>query len=103
MPISWVRNFTLNQCLGSVNYNMDKKSIFWVHKSEKKEESWKLVRVSKVFDSIFGVPKASGLIFRGQQCMNLRIESKGVPLGIFVEPAVKTYQKGDILLDRVII
>ena len=35
MPIFGVRNFTLNQYLGSVNYNMDKNSIFWVHKSEK--------------------------------------------------------------------
>ena len=35
MPIFGVRNFTLNQYLGSVNYNMDKNSIFRVHKSEK--------------------------------------------------------------------
>ena len=35
MPIFLVQNFTLNQYLGSVNYNMDKNSIFWVHKSEK--------------------------------------------------------------------
>ena len=28
MPIFGVRNFTLNQYLGSVNYNMDKNSIF---------------------------------------------------------------------------
>ena len=37
MPIFRVRNFTLNQYLGSVNYNMDKNSIFWVHKSEKRK------------------------------------------------------------------
>ena len=37
MPIFGVRNFTLNQYLGSVNYNMDKNSIFWVHKSEKRK------------------------------------------------------------------
>ena len=30
-----VGNFTLNQYSGSVNYNMDKNSIFWVYKSEK--------------------------------------------------------------------
>ena len=28
------RNFTINQYLGSMNENMDKNSIFWVHKSE---------------------------------------------------------------------
>ena len=37
MPIFRVPNFTLNQYLGSVNYNMDKNSIFWVHKSEKRK------------------------------------------------------------------
>ena len=30
MRIFGVRNFTLNQYLGSVNYNMDRNSIFWV-------------------------------------------------------------------------
>ena len=35
MPIFGVRNITLNQYLGSLNYNMDKNSILWVHKSEK--------------------------------------------------------------------
>ena len=35
MPIFGVRNVTLNQYLGFVNYNMEKTSIFWVHKSEK--------------------------------------------------------------------
>ena len=29
MPTSVVRNFTSNQYLGSVNYKMDKNSIFW--------------------------------------------------------------------------
>ena len=33
----------------------------------KKEESWNLVLVSKILDSIFGVPKTLGVIFRGQQ------------------------------------
>ena len=37
MPIVGVQNFTLNQYLGSVNYNMGKSSIFWVHKSEKRK------------------------------------------------------------------
>ena len=37
LPIFGVRNFTLNQYLGSVNYNMDKNSIFCVHKSEKRK------------------------------------------------------------------
>ena len=37
VPIFGVRKFTLNQYLGSVNYNMDKNSIFWVHKSEKRK------------------------------------------------------------------
>ena len=32
MPIFGVRNFTLNQYLGSVNYKLDKNSIFWVQK-----------------------------------------------------------------------
>ena len=35
MPIFGVRDFTLNQYLRSVNYNMEKISVFWVHKSEK--------------------------------------------------------------------
>ena len=35
MPIFVVRNFTLHQYLGSVNYNINENSIFWVHKSEK--------------------------------------------------------------------
>ena len=35
MPIFGVRKSTLNQYLGSVNYSIDKNSIFWVHKSEK--------------------------------------------------------------------
>ena len=37
MPIFGVRNFMLNQYSGSVNYTMDKNSIFGVHKSEKRE------------------------------------------------------------------
>ena len=37
MLIFGVRNFTLNQYLGSVNYNMDKDSIFGVLKSEKRK------------------------------------------------------------------
>ena len=57
MPIFTVQKFTLNQYLGSVSYNMDKNSLFWVHKSEKEEESWNLVRFSNIFDSIFEVPK----------------------------------------------
>ena len=32
VPIFGVRNFTLNQYLGSVNYSVDKNSIFGVHK-----------------------------------------------------------------------
>ena len=38
MPIFGVRKFTLNQYLGSVNYNMDKHSIFGVHKSEERKD-----------------------------------------------------------------
>ena len=34
---------TLNQYLGSVNYNMDKNSIFGVHKSEDPEVKLKLL------------------------------------------------------------
>ena len=41
MPICGVRNFTLNQYLGSVNYNMGKNSIFRVHKPEKREKGKK--------------------------------------------------------------
>ena len=73
----WGLKFYVNQYLGSVNYNMEKNSIFRVHKSEKKEESWNLVRVSKLLDSIFGVsklldsifgvPKMLGSIFGDQQ------------------------------------
>ena len=37
MPIFGVRNFRLNQYLGSVNYNMDKDLVFRVHKSEKRK------------------------------------------------------------------
>ena len=33
----------------------------------KKKESWNLVWVSKILDSIFGVSKALGSIFGGQQ------------------------------------
>ena len=41
MPILEVQNFTLNQYLGSVNYNMDKNSIFWVDKSaRRKNRGW---------------------------------------------------------------
>ena len=32
-----VQKFTLNQYLGSVNYKMDKNSIFGVHKSEERK------------------------------------------------------------------
>ena len=47
---------------------MDKNSIFSVVcKSEKKEELWNLVQVSKILDSIFGVPKTLGSIFGDQQ------------------------------------
>ena len=59
--------FYVKSIFGSVNNNMDNNLIFWVYKSEKKEESWNLVRVSEVLDSIFGVLKTLGLIFRGQQ------------------------------------
>ena len=38
MPIFGVRKFTLNQYLGSVNYNMDRQSIFGVHKSEERKD-----------------------------------------------------------------
>ena len=37
MPIFGVRKFTSDQYLGSVNYNMDKHSIFGVHKSEERK------------------------------------------------------------------
>ena len=81
MPIFGVRNFTLNQHLEYVSYNMDKDAIFWVHEAEKKEESWNFVPVFKTLDLIFGVPKALGLIFRGQQRYSgmdlLHIESIG--------------------------
>ena len=57
-------------------FELDTNSIFWVHK----EELWNLVQVSKILDSIFGVPKTSGLIFRGQQRNSgIDIESQGVP------------------------
>ena len=36
VQIFGVRKFTLNQYLGSVNYSMDKNSIFGVHKSEER-------------------------------------------------------------------
>ena len=38
MPIFGVRKFTSNQYVGSVNYNMDKHSIFGVHKSEERKD-----------------------------------------------------------------
>ena len=37
VPTFGVRKFTLNQYLGSVNDNMDKNSIFGVHKSEERK------------------------------------------------------------------
>ena len=37
MLIFGVQNFTINQYLGSANYNMDKNSTFWVHKYEKRK------------------------------------------------------------------
>ena len=37
MPIFGVQKFNVSQYLGSVNYNMEKNSIFWVHKSEARE------------------------------------------------------------------
>ena len=66
MPIFGVRNSTLNQYLGTMNYNMDK-NLCSGSTNLKKEESWNMVRVSKILDSIFGVPKTLGLIFRGQE------------------------------------
>ena len=42
VPIFGVRKFTLSQYLGSVNYNMDKNSIFGVHNSEDPEVTLKL-------------------------------------------------------------
>ena len=77
MPIFGVRNFTLNQYLGSVNYNMDKSSIFGVHKFEErkhcaialklrimKEMSWYYSKTEKdqeaqieIFKNILGAPE----------------------------------------------
>ena len=37
VPIFGIRKFTLNQYVGSVDYNMDKNSIFWIHKSEERK------------------------------------------------------------------
>ena len=37
MPIHGVRKFTLNQYLGFVNYDVDKISMFRVHKSEERK------------------------------------------------------------------
>ena len=59
-------------------FELDRNSVFWVHK----EELWNLVQVSKILDTIFGVPKTLGLTFRGQQRnsgMDPHIESQGVP------------------------
>ena len=64
MPIFGVGNF--NQDLGTVNYNMDKNSILWVHKSGK-GGIVEFGTVYKILDSIFGVPKTLGIIIRGQQ------------------------------------
>ena len=38
MPIFGVRKCILNQYLWSVNYNMDRNSIFGVHKSEERKD-----------------------------------------------------------------
>ena len=82
MPIFGVRNFTLNQHLGSVNYNMDKNSIFWVHGSEKRKNRG-------VWCESPRVPKTLGLIFRSQQ------RNRGMD-----PPALKVreYPPGQILL-----
>ena len=63
----WGLKFYVNRYLGSSKYNMDKNSIFRVHKSGRKEESWNLVGVSKLLEPIFGVPKTLSSIFGGQQ------------------------------------
>ena len=59
-----VRNFALNQYSGSVNWT---KIQHFGSTNLEKEESWNLVRVSKLLDSILWIPKTLGLIFMGQQ------------------------------------
>ena len=60
MSIFGVRDFT--SISGVCELQHGQNSTFWVHKSKKKEESWNLVRVSKILDSIFGVLKTVSLI-----------------------------------------
>ena len=66
MPIFGVRNFMLNQYLGSVIYNMGRNSTFWVTKL-KKGRIVEFGAGHQILDSIAGVPKTLGVIFRGQQ------------------------------------
>ena len=80
----WGLKFYVNQYLGSANYNMDKiQYLGYTNLKEgqwekiQKEESWDLVRVSKIFDSIFGVPKTFGSIFGGQKG-NIGIDRIGI-------------------------
>ena len=62
----WGLKFHLNQYLGPVNCNMDKDSIFRVHKSEKRKNRGVTCGSLKYW-TIFGVSKTLGSIFGGQQ------------------------------------
>ena len=63
----WGSEILSKSIFGVCELQPGQSSIFRVHKSGKKEESLTLVRVSKLLDSIFGVPKTLGSIFGGQQ------------------------------------
>ena len=66
MPIFGARTFTLNQYLGSMNYDMDKNSISRVHKPEKRKIVELDVGLQTFWLNIWG-PKTLDIIFRGQQ------------------------------------
>ena len=71
-----VRNFTLNQYMGSVNHNMDKKSIFWVHKSEKRRIVEFGANPKNIRPNIWGTQKL-GLIY-GDQQRNSGMDAPGI-------------------------
>ena len=53
----WGLKFYVNQCLESVNYNMDKSSILRVHKSEKRKNHGIWCGSPKYWTQCLGSPK----------------------------------------------
>ena len=63
----WGLKFHLNQYLGSVNYKIDKNSVFRVHKSEKGRIVEFGAGLQNIGLNIWGSPKTISSIFGSQQ------------------------------------